>query len=213
MMMLELPLFPTLESARLAVEDCRACIRSSTRDQAVFGLGNPDAALMLVGEAPSPTDNSTGKPFTGPAGRLLDALLEEVGIHRRDLWITNLVRCFDGELKNGRMENRPVKAGEAKACRTWLDLEIRYVNPSVILAIGAPAARRIIGPQFRLSEQHGVLVPINNDRLAIATIQPAYVMRLATINPDTQATARAQIVDDIRVAARAAGLIDDQMSG
>ncbi|HEX5166319.1 MAG TPA: uracil-DNA glycosylase [Thermomicrobiales bacterium] len=207
--MLELPLFPTLESARLAVEECRACPRCTTRDQVVFGLGNPNASLMLVGEAPSPTDNSTGKPFTGPAGRLLDTLLEEAGIHRRHLWITNLVRCFDGALKNGRMENRPVKASEANACRTWLDLEIRYVNPAVILAIGAPAARRIIGSQFRLSEQHGQLIQIDNGRLAVATIQPAYVMRLATINPDAQAAARAQIVDDIRVAARAAGLVGD----
>src|SRR5688572_12544311 len=111
--MLELPLYPTLESARLAFAECRACARCETRDQVVFGLGNPDAALMLVGEAPSPTDDKTAKPFTGPAGKLLDQFLEEVGLHRRDLWITNLVRCFDGTLKNGRMENRPVRAGEA----------------------------------------------------------------------------------------------------
>jgi uracil-DNA glycosylase len=205
--MLELPLYPTLESARLAVADCRACARSGTRDQVVFGLGNPDAALMLVGEAPSPTDDKTGKPFTGPAGKLLDQLLDEAGLHRRDLWITNLVRCFDGSLKNGRMENRPVRAGEAQACRTWLDLELRYVNPKVVLAIGAPAARYIIGRDFRLQEQHGQLVPLPDGRTAVATIQPAYVMRLATINPDAQADARAQLVNDIRIAARAAGLI------
>jgi DNA polymerase len=205
--MLELPIFPTLESARLAVADCRACPRFATRDQVVFGLGNPDATLMLVGEAPSPTDNSTGKPFTGPAGKLLDQMLDELGLHRRDLWITNLVRCFDGSLKNGRIENRPVRAGEAQACRTWLDLELRYVNPKVVLAIGAPAARYIIGRDFRLQEQHGQLVPLPDGRTAVATIQPAYVMRLATINPDAQADARAQLVNDIRIAARAAGLI------
>jgi DNA polymerase len=205
--MLELPLFPTLESARLAVNDCRACSRSETRDQVVFGFGNPHADLMLVGETPSPTDNMTGKPFTGPAGKLLDKVLDEIGLHRRDLWITNLVRCFDGSLKNGRMENRPVRAGEAKACRTWLDLEIRYVDPKVILAIGAPAARHIIGPDFRLQEQHGQLISLANGRTAVATIQPAYVMRLASINPDAQAAVRDQLVSDIRVAARAAGLI------
>ncbi|MDQ3549682.1 MAG: uracil-DNA glycosylase [Chloroflexota bacterium] len=205
--MLELPIFPTLESARLAVADCRACARFATRDQVVFGFGNLDAALMLVGEAPSPTDNNTGKPFTGPAGKLLDAVLAEIGLHRRDLWITNLVRCFDGSLKNGRMENRPARASEVKACRTWLDIERRYVNPKVILAIGAPAARHLIGPDFRLMHQHGELIPLADGRLAVATIQPAYVMRLATINPEGQASARAQLVTDIRVAAQAAGRI------
>jgi DNA polymerase len=206
--MLELPIFPTLESARLAVVDCRACPRAETRDQVVFGFGNPDADLMLIGEAPSPTDNTTGKPFTGPAGKFLDELLEEVGLHRRDLWITNLVRCFDGNLRNGRMENRPVRVSEAKACRTWLDLEIRYVNPSVILAIGAPAARHLIGPDFRLQDQHGQIMPLANGRHAVATIQPAYVMRLASIDPTAQAGARAQVLNDMRVAARAAGLIE-----
>ena len=206
--MLELPLYPTLESARLAVIDCRACARSGTRDQVVFGFGNPAATLMLVGEAPSSTDDKTGKPFTGPAGKLLDQILDEVGLHRRDLWITNLVRCFDGTLKSGRIENRPVRAGEVRACRTWLDLELRDVNPRVILAIGAPAARHIIGPDFRLQEQHGQLVRLPSGQLAVATIQPAYVMRLVTINPDAQSTARAQIVNDIRVAASAAGLLD-----
>ncbi len=205
--MLELPLYPTLESARLAVEQCRACARSTTRDQAVFGLGNPKASLMLVGEAPSSTDDSTGKPFTGPAGRLLDQIFGEIGLHCRDIWITNLVRCFDGKVKNGRMENRPVRAGEAKACRAWLDLELRFVDPTVILAIGAPAARHIIGPDFLLKEQHGQLLPLGNNRLGIATIQPAYVMRLATIDPGSQAAVRHQLVNDIRIAAEAAGIL------
>lgn len=205
--MLELPLFPTLESARLAVEECRACGRAAKRDQVVFGSGNPDADLMLIGESPSQTDNATGKPFTGPAGKLLDKILDELGLHRRELWITNLVRCFDGALKNGRMENRPVRAGEARTCRTWLDLEIRYVDPKVVLAIGAPAARYLIGSDFRLQDQHGTLIQLPDGRRAIATIQPAYVMRLATIKPEAQAAARAQLSEDVRVAAIASGLI------
>ncbi len=105
------------------------------------------------------------------------------------------------------MENRPVKAGEAKACRTWLDLEMRYVNPRVVLAIGAPASRYIIGPDFRLQQHHGELVPLSDGRLAVGTIQPAYVMRLSSIDPEAQAGARAQLVSDIRIAATAAGMI------
>jgi DNA polymerase len=205
--MLELPLYPTLESARLAAAHCRACPRAERRTQVVFGYGNPDASLMLVGEAPSATDDNTGLPFTGPAGKLLDTIFDEVGIHRRDVWITNLVRCFDGALKAGRMENRPASAREITACRTWLDLELRYVNPRVVLAVGAPAAKRLIGPDFRLREQHGRIFALPDERLAVATTQPAYVMRLRTIDPDAHPRARQQLVDDVRVAATAAGLI------
>jgi uracil-DNA glycosylase len=205
--MMELPLYPTIESARLAADHCAACRRSRNRTQVVFGSGNPDAALMLVGESPSATDDRTGKPFTGPAGKLLDTILGEVGIHRRDLWITNVVRCFDGELKAGRMENRPASVREIRACSTWMDIEIRTVNPRVILAVGAPAARRIIHSDFRLTEQRGTVIIRPDQRLAVATIQPAYVMRLAMLNPGAEVPARATLASDIRVAAEAAGLI------
>jgi DNA polymerase len=206
--MLELPLYPTLESARLAADHCVACGRADGRTQVVFGSGNPDATLMLIGEAPSATDDNTGKPFTGPAGKLLDQVLAEVGIHRRDLWITNLVRCFDGALRNGRMENRPAKVSEIKACAIWRDLEIRYVNPRVILAVGAPAAKHLLGPDFKLKEQHGQVFERPDGRKVVATIQPAFVMRLSSIIDEAaQARARAQLVEDIRVAATASGMI------
>jgi uracil-DNA glycosylase len=206
--MLELPLYPTLESARLAAEHCVACGRADSRTQVVFGSGNPNATLMLIGEAPSATDDDTGKPFTGPAGKLLDNLFEEIGIHRRDVWITNLVRCFDGVLKDGRMENRPTKVSEIKACAIWRDIEIRYVNPKVILAIGAPAAKHLIGPDFKLQEQHGQLIERPDGRLVTATVQPAYVMRLTTIDPPAYDRVRAQLVADLRIAATAAGMIE-----
>jgi DNA polymerase len=204
--MLELPLYPTLESARLAAAHCVACGRADSRTQVVFGSGKPDAGLMLIGEAPSATDDNTGKPFTGPAGRLLDTVFEEVGIHRREVWITNLVRCFDGAVKNGRIENRPARASEIRACASWREMEIRYVDPKVILAVGAPAAKLLIGPDFRLQEQHGQLFDRPDGRYAIATVQPAYVMRLSTIDEAAHVRVRAQLVADIRVAASAAGL-------
>jgi uracil-DNA glycosylase len=206
--MLELPLYPSIESARLAAEHCRACERATTRTQVVFGSGNSNADLMLVGEFPSATDDQTGKPYTGPAGKLLDAVFADVGIRRSDVWITNLVRCFDGMLKAGRMENRPARATEIRACATWLDLEVSLINPRVILAIGAPAAKQILGRDFRLTEQRGTLMELSNGRSGIATIQPAYVMRLATIDPGAEIAARAQLVEDVRTAAHAAGMID-----
>jgi uracil-DNA glycosylase len=167
----------------------------------VFGNGNPNARLMLVGEAPSSTDDSTGKPFTGPAGRLLDDVLAEAGTHRSDIWITNLVRCYAGRERGGRAENRPATAKEIAACRTWMGTELQFVNPTVILAVGAPAARTIIGPEFRLQEQRGQVQALPGGRLAIATIQPAYVMRLTNIvDREASALARELLAADVKMA-------------
>ncbi|CAN5661962.1 UdgX family uracil-DNA binding protein [soil metagenome] len=208
--MQSLPLYPTLEAARLAAQDCTACQRCADRQQVVFGSGNPQASLMLVGEAPSATDDDTGKPFSGPAGRLLDQLFSKVGLHRNDVWITNLTRCFSGRERNGRIENRPAAAREIDACATWMDMEIRYVNPSVILAVGAPPAKRLIDRNFRLQEQRGVIFQRSDGSLVIATIQPAYVMRLPSlVDKAASDIAREQLLGDIRLAARNAGLISD----
>lgn len=207
--MQSLPLYSSLDDVRAAAEECRACARADERQQVVFGFGAPDTPLMLVGEAPSATDDDTGKPFTGPAGRLLDELLAEHGLHRRQLWITNLVRCYAGRLRDGRQENRPVKAGELSACAVWLEQELRFVNPRVILAVGAPAAKSLIAKDFKLQERRGELIKRLDGRLAIATVQPAYVMRLRNL-VDRQAylDARALLSSDIALAARSAGLIE-----
>lgn len=164
---------------------------------------------MIVGEAPSSTDDDTGKPFTGPAGRLLDRILAEVGIERGDVWITNLTRCFAGRERNGRVENRPAAVREMDACQTWMDLELRYVNPRVILAVGAPPAKRLIDRAFRLQEQRGTIIERPDGRLVIATIQPAYVMRLTSlVDKAASDAAREQLVGDIRLAAVTAGMIE-----
>lgn len=167
---------------------------------------------MLVGEAPSATDDATGQPFTGPAGRLLDEMLAEHGLHRRDLWITNLVRCFAGRIRDGRPENRPVKAGELAACAQWMNQELMFVNPAVILAIGAPAAKALIAKDFKLQEQRGQLFERPDGRTAIATLQPAYVMRLRNlVDHDAYLAARKLLSDDIALAARTAGLIETHL--
>lgn len=205
--MQQLPMYPTLESARLAIQDCRACVRSETRSQVVFGAGASRTPLMLIGEAPSGTDDATGKPFTGPAGRFLDRLLAEVGIHRRDLWITNLTRCFAGIERNGRIENRPARAAEIRACAPWLELELRYVDPKVIVAIGAPAAKYFLGASFQLTTQRGSAFEVAGGRVVVPTVQPAYVMRLQSIDPSRYAYARAELLEDLRTAAIAAAMI------
>lgn len=204
--MQELPLYSSIDEVREAASICRACARSETRQQVVFGSGNPDASIMLIGEAPSATDDSTGLPFTGPAGRLLDELLAEAGTSRDEIWITNLVRCFAGRERAGRTENRPVRAGEVASCRTWLNLEIQYVNPKLIVAVGAPAARVLIGPDIRLTEQRGSVMKRADGRLVMPTIQPAFAMRLRTLQDEAAyQQARSDLVIDLRRAVEIGG--------
>lgn len=203
--MMELPLYNSLEEVRQAALGCRACRRAETRRQVVFGAGNPNADLMLVGEAPSSTDDATGIPYSGPAGDVLDELLIEAGASREEVWITNLLRCYEGRERDGRPENQPARTSEIRACVRWLNLEIQYVSPRVIVAIGAPAARALISPDFRLTEQRGAIHTRPDGIKVIATTQPAYVMRLRNLaDQETADTERARLLDDLRRAVAAA---------
>lgn len=203
--MMELPLYSNLDEVRQAALGCLACRRAETRTQVVFGAGNPIAALMLVGEAPSATDDATGLPYTGPAGDVLDELLREAGTHRDEVWITNLLRCFEGRQRDGRTENQPARTSEIRACSRWLNLEIQYVKPKVIVAIGAPAARALIRPEFRLTEERGKLHTRPDGIQVIATTQPAYVMRLVNlVDQHTADLERERLVADLSLAVRTA---------
>lgn len=203
--MMELPLYNSLEEVRQAALGCRACRRAETRRQVVFGAGNPNADLMLVGEAPSSTDDATGIPYSGPAGDVLDELLIEAGASREEVWITNLLRCYEGRERDGRPENQPARTSEIRACVRWLNLEIQYVSPRVIVAVGAPAARALISPDFRLTEQRGAIHTRPDGIKVIATTQPAYVMRLRNLaDQETADTERARLLDDLRRAVAAA---------
>ncbi len=204
-----LPLYSDIDEVRKFARDCVACSRSETRQQVVFGAGNPDAELMLIGEAPSLTDDVTGHPFTGPAGDLLDEMLAAHGLSRDRIWITNLVRCYAGRSRDGRSENRPVKAAEVKACNSWLDLEIYFVNPRVLLAVGSPAAKHLINPSFQLSKERGKIQRHRTDgKYVLATAQPAYAMRLKNLgNASAFEAVCAEIIGDIGTAASLAGLI------
>ena len=199
--MMELPLYSSIDEVRDDALNCRACGRAETRRQVVFGAGNPEARLMLVGEAPSSTDDSTGLPYTGPAGDLLDQLLDEAGTDREAVWITNLLRCFEGRRRDGRLENQPARTSEIRACSRWLNLEIQYIKPSVIVAIGSPAARVLISPEFKLSEQRGQVHSRSDGIQVVATTQPAYAMRLRNlVDEDTAEAERERLIADLAVA-------------
>ncbi len=197
--MMELPLYANIEEVSADALGCRACGRAETRAQVVFGAGNRDADLMIVGEAPSATDDSTGLPYTGPAGEVLDELLAEAGTQRDAVWITNLLRCFEGRRRDGRLENQPARTSEIRACSRWLNLEIQYVKPRVIVAMGSPAAHALISPEFKLTEQRGTAHRRSDGTQVIATTQPAYVMRLVNLaDRETAERERERLVADLQ---------------
>ncbi len=207
--MMELPLYSNIDEVRQAANGCQACGRAETRTQVVFGAGNPGARIMLVGEAPSSSDDVSGIPYSGPAGDLLDELLAEAGTTREQIWITNLLRCFEGRERGGQVENQPARLTEIRACSRWLNLEIQYVDPAVILAIGAPAARALIGSDFRLTERRGKPVTRPDGRTVVATLQPAYVMRIGSIVDDVaRVESRALVLADLTLALRLASPIN-----
>lgn len=172
------PTFPSLEAARSAAMSCTRCLLSEHRERVVFGAGDPQASILLVGQGPSVTDDRTGLPFSGPAGELLDRALQQAGLSREEVWITNLHRCVAVRTP-GRSEIRPPRAGELSACRDWLTEELAWVQPRVLVAIGGPAAKALLGKQFKLKEQRGQWIETIGQAPTLATWQPTYLKRLS----------------------------------
>lgn len=166
-----------------------------------FGEGNLDAKLMLVGEAPGKEEVRVGRPFQGPAGKVLNELLERVGIPRQKLWITNLVkiRPFVETCRN--KVNRPPRAGEIAAHADILRDEIRIIRPRVILCLGATAASALIHPNFRVGVERGHWFPGSDDSLLAATYHPSYLLRLR--GPDYETARDAMAADLLRAWAQA----------
>jgi uracil-DNA glycosylase len=196
----QLPLYANLEAVKADALRCQGCVRSQKRSQVVFGAGNRDAALMLIGDSPSATDDATGFPYSGPAGDYLDELLKEAGIHRNEVYITNVVRCFTAEHRGGGARSRASTARERSVCDTWTDLEIQFVSPAVILAVGAPAASHLIGDDFQLIRDHGTWRTRSDGRQISATMQPTYVPRIRAHDPERASELHRLILSDIRSA-------------
>lgn len=183
---------------------CPRCDLASTRTQVVFGEGDPHARILLIGEGPGADENATGRPFVGRAGKLLDLVLENAGLKRDELYITNVVRCRPTSVKDGLISNRAPRAGEVRACEVWRSAEIELVDPKVVVCVGAPAAKTLISRDFKITEQRGRLVPREDGRTYIATLHPAYLLRLANADRNAYVRVRAEVVDDLRAAASAA---------
>lgn len=195
-----IPPNPTLAKLREAVQHCRGCDLWVNATQAVFGEGPRNAEVMLVGEQPGDQEDRQGHPFVGPAGRLLDAALEEAGIDRRRVYITNAVKHFKFVvIERGRRLHKKPTAAEVRACNPWLREEIRLVKPRVVVALGATAAQALLGKQFRVTQNRGKPLPSELADTVVATVHPSSVLRAPD---DTRDEARRQFVADLKAVAR-----------
>jgi len=167
----------TLPALREAAAGCRACDLYKTGTQTVFGEGAEHAQVMFVGEQPGDREDREGKPFVGPAGRVLDEALEEAGIDRRQVYITNAVKHFKWKPQGKRRLHQKPNAAEINACRPWLDAEIAMVKPHLLVLLGATAAQALLGRDFRVSVQRGQLIERSGLPPVMATVHPSSILR------------------------------------
>ena len=172
-----IPQAPTLLRLRDAAAGCRACDLYKTGTQTVFGEGAEQASVMFVGEQPGDREDVEGKPFVGPAGRLLDEALEEAGIDRGRVYITNAVKHFKWKPQGKRRLHQRPNAAEISACRPWLDAEIGLIKPKILVLLGATAAQALLGRDFRVSLQRGQFIERPGLPLIMATVHPSSILR------------------------------------
>ena len=178
-----LPDRKTLRTLSTAARGCRACDLWRRATQTVFGEGSAVADIMFVGEQPGNEEDLAGKPFVGPAGRLLSKALEEAGIDRSRTYLTNVVKHFKWEPRGKRRIHKKPNASEIGACRPWLESEIAVVHPHAIVCLGATAAKALLGASFKVSAQRGTFVESALAPLVTATVHPSSILR----EPDSQA--------------------------
>jgi uracil-DNA glycosylase len=190
----------SLKTLREEAADCRACHLWKGATQTVFGEGLQQAGIMLVGEQPGDKEDLAGKPFVGPAGQILDRALEEAGIDRSKVYVTNAVKHFKfvprGKI---RLHQKP-NTSEIKACRQWYEGELAAIKPDLVVAMGATAAQSVLGKITPINKNRGRLIDLDDGVQALVTVHPSYLLRL----PDADAKAReyARFIDDLKIAAQ-----------
>jgi uracil-DNA glycosylase family protein len=195
-----IPPHPTLATLRAKARHCTACPLYAQATQTVFGEGPEHAALLIVGETPGDQEDRSGRPFVGPAGKLLDRCLEAAGILRDEAYVTNVVKHFKWTPRGKRRLHGKPNAMEIRACRPWVDAEIALVKPKVIVCLGATAAQALIGAAFRVTRQRGQLVPSPLAPFVLATVHPSALLRA---EPETREAEITRFVEDLEVVAAA----------
>ncbi len=172
-----IPPSPTLEKLQKAAKGCTACPLWKSGTQTVFGEGSKHAKVVFVGEQPGNDEDLAGKPFVGPAGKLLDKALGEAGINRDEVYVTNAVKHFKWEPKGKRRIHKKPNAREIAACRPWLDAELDLLKPKVVVCLGATAAQALLGKNFRVSQQRGEFLNSPLAQHVTATVHPSSILR------------------------------------
>jgi len=196
------PLVPphaTMEELKRAAAGCRACPLWERGTQTVFGEGEAGSRLMLVGEQPGDYEDRLGRPFVGPAGRVLDQALGEAGIERPDAYVTNAVKHFKWVAQGKRRLHTKPNSREIGACLPWLDAEIDLVRPLVLVAMGTTAAEAVFGGDVRVLRDRGRIFETPKAPSAIVTVHPSSILRVRT--EEERHDAMRRFVDDLRVAA------------
>jgi DNA polymerase len=172
-----IPDHPTLDSLRAAAAACTACPLHADATQTVFGSGGGDAQVMLVGEQPGDKEDLAGEPFVGPAGKLLDQALEEAGIDRRGVYVTNAVKHFKFTRRGKLRLHKKPSTLEVAACRPWLEAELAVVRPEIVVLLGATAAQVLLGSSFRVTKERGRFVEWPYEPRVTATVHPSSILR------------------------------------
>jgi uracil-DNA glycosylase len=196
-----IPTKPTLKELREVAKSCKACDLWKLGTQTVFGEGSSGSKMMLVGEQPGDQEDLMGKPFVGPAGKLLNSALVEAGIDRKKVYVTNAVKHFKWEPRGKRRIHKKPNPAEIAACKPWLDAEIAAIRPKVIVCLGATAAQSLLGKDFRVTQHRGEFIASSFAPYVTATVHPSSILRAP--DEDARHEEMARFVADLKKIARA----------
>jgi uracil-DNA glycosylase family protein len=195
-----IPAKPTLKSLRESAAHCTACDLYKRGTQTVFGEGSEHARVILVGEQPGDKEDLEGRPFVGPAGKLLDRALEIAGIEREETYVTNIVKHFKWEPRGKRRIHKKPNSLDIAACRPWFEAEVQVIKPQVVICLGATAAQAIIGRNFKVTQQRGKLIfDVLIAPAVMATVHPSSILRAP--DEDARRDEMTSFVKDLKVAA------------
>jgi uracil-DNA glycosylase family protein len=191
-----IPSKPTISKLRAAAAHCKACDLWKLGTQTVFGEGGSNPRVMFVGEQPGDQEDIQGRPFVGPAGKILDKALDAAGIDRKEVYVTNAVKHFKWEPRGTRRIHKKPNSLEIAACKPWLEAEIEVLKPDVIVCLGATAAQALLGRNFKVSTQRGIFIPSPLAPYVMATVHPSSLLRAP--DDETRRRETLRFIEDLK---------------